>query len=179
MCRSLGRPQARRCWWWFQPRIYAPVWSGGRLLRDLGHLEGLRLLRGVRVLGACVNLQFGQLGAAQAVLGQHALYRFHHGALGVLLQQFRVGGGVGPSRVAGVAVGLLLLKLRAGEGDLVRVDDDDEVAAVHVGSKGGLVLTTKKGGNLSSQSAENNVGRVNDVQVSLDRSDERRVGTGY
>ena len=75
------------------------------------------------------------------------------------------------TRVTRVAVGALLLELGAGEGDLVGVDDDDEVTGVDVRRKRGLVLATQQRCSLGREATQNDVGGVDDVPgaVSLSR----------
>ena len=53
--------------------------------------------------------------------------------------------------VAGVGVVSAVGHLLAGENELVGVDDDHVVAAVYVGSKVGLVLTTEQFGDLEAR----------------------------
>ena len=76
-----------------------------------------------------------------------------------------------------MAVGLLLLELGAGEGDLVGVDDDDEVAGVDVRGEGRLVLAAQEDGGLAREAAEHDVGRVDDVPRARDLARLRGVGT--
>jgi hypothetical protein len=56
------------------------------------------------------------------------------------------------------------------ERDLVSVDDDDEVAAVDVRRERRLVLAAQQVRRLHSQPAEHDVGRVDDVPLTLDVS---------
>src|SRR5450830_1744810 len=114
------------------------------LLRDLAECVGLGLLGSVGVLGACVDLELGELCTTNGVLGEHAANGLFDGARRVLLEHLGVRGRREAARVTGVAVRLLLGELGAGEGYLLRVDDDDEVAYVHVGGKGGLVLAAQQ-----------------------------------
>src|SRR5699024_1086375 len=85
----------------------------------------------------------------------------------VLLQQFGVGGGAQAPRVSGVPVGDLPLGLAAGEGDLVRVHDDDEVTAVDVGGESRIVLTAQQRGCVGGEPSEDDVGSVDDVPGAL------------
>src|SRR5690625_715968 len=140
----------------------------GGLLGNLGDLEGLRLLRGVRVVRAGVDLELLQLLAAEGVLREHAADRLLDGALGEALEQLRVADGLEPARVPGVAVGDLVLALAPGQGDLRGVDDDDIVTTVDVRGEARLVLPTEQGGDLRRQSAEDDVGSVDDVPALLD-----------
>src|SRR5690606_23675109 len=127
--------------------------SGGspRLLRHLVDGEGDGLLRGVRVLGARVHLELLQLLISELVLGEHAADGLLHRALGVLLEQLGVGDAAEAAGVAGVAVGELRLTLVSGQRDLVGVDDDDEVARIHMGCEDRLVLPPQELGSLGSE----------------------------
>jgi hypothetical protein len=95
----------------------------------------------------------------------------------VLLQQVAVGDRPKTTRVTGVGVGKLLLALVAGEGDLAGVDDDDEVTSVDVRREGGLVLATEQGRHVGGEAAQDDVGRVDDVPVTLDVAGLRGVRT--
>ena len=89
---------------------------------------------------------------------------------GVLLEQLADRGGGQAARVAGVAVGHLGGQLVAGQGDLLGVDDDDEVAGVDVRGEGRLVLAAQQGRGLDGEAAEDDVGGVDDVPLALDVS---------
>ena len=80
------------------------------------------------------------------------------------------------AREAGVAVGLLLLELGAGEGDLLGVDDDDEVATVDVRGEGRLVLAAQQDRGLAREAAQHDVRRVDDVPGASDLARLRGVG---
>ena len=67
------------------------------------------------------------------------------------------------TRIAGVPVELLALALVAGDGDLVGVDDDDEVAGIDVRGVDRLVLPAQELRGLAGQATEHDVGRVDDV----------------
>src|SRR5690554_4664159 len=138
------------------------------LLRDLAEGVGLGLLGSVGVLGACVDLELGELGPTNGVLREHATDGLLDGTRRVLLEHFGVGGGPQSARVTRVAVGLLLRQLGAGEGYLLGVDDDDEVAHVHVGGEGRLVLAAEQGCRVAGQTAEDYVSCVDDDPVALD-----------
>jgi hypothetical protein len=67
-----------------------------------------------------------------------------------------------------VPVGLLLLTLVAGQGDLLGVDDDDEVTGVDVRGEGRLVLAAQQRGRLRRETPEDDVTRVDDVPATND-----------
>src|SRR3954447_986668 len=117
-------------------------------------LERARLLGSVRVLGTRVHLELGQLLARQAVLGKHPLHGEADDLLGPPLEHVVERARLEPARVAGVAVVHLLLPLLARDGDLLRVDDDDEVARVHVRRVDRLALAAQRVGDLGGEAAE-------------------------
>ena len=57
----------------------------------VGDLEDLRLLGGVRVLGAGVDLQLAQLLAAERTLREHPPHRLANGIRGLPGEEVRVG----------------------------------------------------------------------------------------
>ena len=67
----------------------------------------------------------------------------------------------------GVGAVVLLLELLAGEDSVLGVDDDDVIAAVDVGSIGGLELAAQKIGGNSSGLAEGLARRVKDIPFSF------------
>ncbi len=67
-----------------------------------------------------------------------------------------------------MAVGELRLTLVAGQRDLVGVDDDDEVARIHMGCEDRLVLPPQELGSLGSEPAEDDIRCVDDVPGTLD-----------
>ena len=99
------------------------------------------------MLGALVELQAGELSAADAVLGQHALDSQLHGELGTLGHEGAVLDVLQVADPAGVMIIGLLLELLARENRLVGVDDDDEIAAVNVRGEVNLVLAAQKLGS--------------------------------
>jgi hypothetical protein len=137
-------------------------------LSDLVESVGLRTLSGVRVLGANVDLQLGELLAAQRGLRKHPAYCLFNGAYGVLLEELGVGDSLQTTRVTRVTVSHLLVEFLTGQGHLVSVDDDDEVAHVNVVCEGCLVLATQKCSSVRGEATEHNVGRVNNDPVALD-----------
>ena len=67
------------------------------------------------MLGALVELQAGERGAADAVLGQHALDSQFHGELGTLGHEGAVLDVLQVADPAGVMVVVLVVELLAGE----------------------------------------------------------------
>src|SRR5437016_1199895 len=95
---------------------------------SLGLLQRLGALGGMRVFRAGVDLQLADLGAAETSAREHALDRLadHLGRPALELVAQRAA--PQPTGIARVAVVHLLVELLAGDLDLLRVDDDDEVA---------------------------------------------------
>ena len=58
---------------------------------------------------------------------------------------------------------VLLLELFAGNDDLVRIDNDNEISAVDVGGVGRLVFAAQHCRNLTCKSAHRHIGRVHNV----------------
>ena len=129
------------------------------------------------MLGTRVDLELLELGSTELGVGNHALDGLLNGALRAGGQQLAVGDGGQATRVAGVAVGELLVSLAVGESHLVGIDDDDIVATVLVGGELGLVLPTEQGGGLGRESTQDDVGGVDDVPVLLDVAGLRCVRT--
>src|ERR1039457_4360899 len=107
---SLRRPVV-----WLSGAGMCGVFPGLGLAAGGGDVEGLGLLGGVGVVGAGVDLQLGQLLAAQGVLGQHAPDGPAHHLLGLVLEERRVAALLQASPVPPVAIGELGLALVGGE----------------------------------------------------------------
>src|SRR5690606_36672309 len=122
----------------------------------------------VGMLGTRVDLELLDLLISELVLGEHAADGLLHCLLGILLEELGVGDAAEAARVAGMAVGELRLTLVAGQRDLVGVDDDDEVARIHMGCEDRLVLPPQELGSLGSEPAEDDIRCVDDVPGTLD-----------
>ena len=153
--------------------------AGTEILRDVCHSDSSRVfgrLRGVRVLGAGVDLELGQLRGGEPVLRQHALDRLAddlgRSTVELLAQRARLQA----AGVAGVPVDHLLVELVAGDMDLLRVDDDHEVAGVDVRRVLRLALAAQRVGDLRREPAEGLPLGVDDVPVALDLSRLGGVG---
>src|SRR4051794_24660401 len=108
------------------PRYWA-IW-----LKSLLQIQGLRVLRLVRVLRACIDLQLGDLPARKLVLREHALDGAPEDLRRASLELLAKRPALQPARIAGMAVVRLLVELVPRHDDLLCVHDDDEVARVHV-----------------------------------------------
>lgn len=69
-----------------------------------------------------------------------------------------------------------ILALVAGKNDFLGIDDDDVVATVHVGGKGGLVLATQAVGDDRGCPADNQSIGVDQHPLLLDILGFRRIG---
>ena len=118
--------------------------------------------------GPPYTLSFFEQLTAETVLGQHAPDGLLDGLARVLVEQVAVGGRAQTTGVAGVAVGHLVFALVARQRDLVGVDDDDEVAGVHVRGVRRLVLATQEGGGLDGEPSEHHVSGVDDMPLTRD-----------
>ena len=72
---------------------------------------------------------------------------------------------------------LLVLGLVAGDADLLRVDDDDVVASVHVRREFGFMLAAQALRHFGGQPAEDLVTRVQHVPIAFDRG--RRCSVSF
>ena len=71
---------------------------------------------------------------------------------------------------------LLLLRLHARGPDLLGINDDDIVAAVHVGREGRLVLTAQTVGDDRGETPDNQPVRIDEHPFFLDFLGFRRIG---
>src|SRR5215218_5355209 len=143
----------------------------GHVLLRLALREGqrLRLLRGVRMLGARIDAQLAaQHLPAQRGLGKHAVHGLLDHTLGMLGDHARERREPLVTHVARVAEVLLLLRLAASDANLGRVDDDDAVARVHVRGEHRLVLAADDARDLGREAPENHALGVDDIPILLD-----------
>src|SRR5699024_7460822 len=100
--------------------------------------------------------------------GDHALNGNVHSLVGALRHQGLVLDLLQAADPARVSTVVLLLQLLAGQNSLVAVDHDHVIAAVHVGSKGNLVLATQQNSSLGSNAAEGLARGVDHIPLALD-----------
>src|SRR5216683_3124084 len=144
------------------------VTSSSLLALGIGRFHRGRLLGGVRVLVAGIDLQLLHESAAQVGAGQHAPDGVldqpggvaRHRLLGRVLAE--------PARVLRVVDVLLVLPLVAGEPDLLGVHHHHEIPAVRVGREGGLVLAAQDARDGGRGAAQHLVLHVDDHPVALD-----------
>src|SRR5947208_773131 len=128
------------------------------------------------MVGAGVDLQLRQLLATKTVPRQHPLDRLpqhlRRHPLELLAQRSRAQ----TARVAGVAEVHLVVELLPRDRDLLRVDDDDEVARVDVRRELRLALAAQPVGDLRREAAEGLALGVHDVPVALNLARFGAVG---
>ena len=100
-------------------------------------------------------------------MGEHPLHGQFHREFGSLRHQLAVGGLLQAADIPGVGAVELLVELFAGEDGLVRVDDDDEFAAVNVGGEFRAMLAAENLGGGDGGLAEGLSGRVEDIPAAL------------
>jgi len=127
----------------------------------------LRLLSRMGMSLPRIDLQLGQLAATDGILREHSLDREAEHPLRFLLQHLARLGGLESALIAAMPVVHLLLELLTGEADLGRIDDDDEVAGIHMGREMGPVLSSENASGLNRESSENLVFRVDHQPFSL------------
>src|SRR5579863_1070419 len=109
-----------------------------------GDVENLRVLRGVRMVGAFVDLEIAELLAAERPARKHPLDGLLHHALGKAPFEDRFGRPLfDAADIAGVVMIDLLVALAAGENHLFRIDDNDIVAVVDMRRKRRFVLAAQ------------------------------------
>ncbi len=134
---------------------------------DVNHLGVLSL---VGMVGTIVDMEVLDELATEAVLGEHALDYMDvegvHTRFEVLVERLLhqcLGGLLALSTgISGVAVIDPVSHLFAGQDNLVGVDDDDIVAASHVGGVAGLVFASEDFGHLRAESTEHLIGGIDE-----------------
>src|SRR5665811_2058072 len=120
------------------------------------------------MLGARVDLELANLGAAQTVAREHSLDRLAQYLGRPSLELLAQRALAQAARVAGVAVVDLLVELVAGDRDLASVDDYDEVAGIDVRRELGLVLAAQRVGDAHGEATKVLALGVDDIPVVLD-----------
>src|ERR1700748_1042292 len=130
---------------------------GPRVLAvQLGDVELLGRLGLVRMIGAAVDAEVAHLDTAERTTRDHALDGLLEHALGMLaLEDLARGALLDVADVTGVLVVGLLLALATGEDRMLRVDDDDVVAAINVRGVGREVLAAQAHGDDGGETADN------------------------
>lgn len=143
---------------------------GAWMRKCVGLVCGLQrrgLLGGVRIGRALVNFQLGQEDPAEAVLRHHAA----DGAMDELLGMPVANLGDGPVLLATLPAGVghvhLVGLLFAGQADLFRVDDHDEIAGVEVRGVDWRVPAAEKIGDLDSETTQDRAVGIDDMPLAL------------
>src|SRR5947208_6966701 len=103
------------------------------------------------MLGTAIDLQLLGHGAAEPVLGKHALHRPLDHALGMLVEHLLGGNFLETADVAGVPAVELVLELAPGEMDLRGVEHDDVIADVQMRDEACLVFASEDRRHLRGQ----------------------------
>ena len=90
----------------------------------------------------------------QFVVREHADDRLLDDTVGMFLHLFTHGARAQTAGIARVAVRHLVVEFVASDGDLVSVDDDDEIATVDVGRECRLVLAAQQIGCSNGERSE-------------------------
>ena len=119
------------------------------------------------MFGAAVDLQLLEHLATQTVTGKHAPDGATEGLFGLVGQKLPIGTGAETTRIAGVVVDVLVGLLGTCQNHLAGVHDDDVVACVDMGGKGGLVLAAENRSHLGGEATEYQAVSVDDVPRTL------------
>ena len=118
---------------------------------------------------ACICLESGERLRADGVMREHTLYSEFHCEFRAGSHELTVAGFLEAADIAGVSAVELLVELLTGENCIIAVDDNDEFAAVNVGSKFGTMLTAKNVSGSSSGLTERLAGCVDDIPAAFNR----------
>ena len=146
--------------------------AGAAVLGDLCHRPRAPASSGdwavVRVLRPGVDLQLADLRRGELVLREHALDGLADDLGRAPLELLAERPLLEPARVARVPAHHLLVELLPRDVDLLRVDDDHEVARVDVRRVRRLALAAQRVGDLRRETAQGLPLGVHDVPVALD-----------
>jgi hypothetical protein len=142
-----------------------------------GDVERDRILRLVRMARPLVDPQIAELLARQRPFVEHAFHRLLKHSLGELAVQDELRLAIlDAARIAGVVVVDFLVELAAREHDLLGIDDDDVVAAVHVRRVVGPMLAAQPHGDDRGEPADDEPGSVDQHPLFLDLGRLGRIG---
>ena len=97
----------------------------------------------MRVLRTCVDTELLHLSSTELVMRDHTANSLLNSTLRVLSKKFTVRNLLQTTRETGVAVSELLIQLVTSNGDLVSVNNDDEITLIKVRRESRLMLPTK------------------------------------
>ncbi len=127
-------------------------------------LQLLRLLGGVWMIGARVDLQFLNHLIGEFVLGQHATNRVIDQILWFAFLAIAIAFQPQPG-VAGVPGVVPVIHLLARHADFFGVDDDHEITAIDVGCVLRAMLAHQDHGDVACQTAKDLVAGIDDVPL--------------
>jgi len=105
----------------------------------------------MRMVRPFINLELRQQLVAEAVLGNHSLYRVMNELFGLFFSYLGYGGvflAAFPPRIAHIFLGGFLF---AGDADFFGIDHHDEISRIQMGRKDGFVLAAQYVCDLHSQ----------------------------
>ena len=120
------------------------------------------------MLGTGVDFEFGELGAAEAVVRDHAAHGAFDEEFGSAGLAFFEGLAFVSANVAGEAGVNFGRGLFAGDANFRGIDDHDEIARVAMRCENGFVFAAQHVGNFGREAAEDLVFGINDPPVALD-----------
>lgn len=121
------------------------------------------------MLSSRVHMKFLEHFATERALGQHALDRDLNCTLRVLFQHLSKRNALDAANSAGVMEVQLVGQLRACNGNLLGIDDNDVIAAINVRRVGSLVLATQAHGQRGGQAAKRLSRRIDDEPIAAHR----------
>src|SRR5690625_53130 len=145
---------------------------------ERGDIQHFRLLRFMRMLGPGIDAEIRELRPAEPPARHHALDRLLDDALRMLAIQNLLGRAVADAAgISRVPVIDLVLALVARQLHLVRIDDDDVIAHVHMRREGRLVLPAEPSCDDRGETAKHDAFRIDDDPFLLDLRRPGRVGS--
>ena len=131
-------------------------------------VQHFRLLSSLFILVSGINLQFPCHLPAERSLREHTGHGMPHGELGLFSEKLAVFGLFQSADISAVMIVNLLIKLFAGQDDLICVDDNHKVSRICIGSINGLVLAAKNVRDLAGKAAQNQTFRIDNIPFAGD-----------
>lgn len=128
---------------------------------------------------ARINLQLLHLGTGKAVAWKHSLYRMLDDKFRTAITEFLDTHILLIPEVTAVEHVFLLVFLPACDNDLFRIDHDNEIPRVHVGSVRRAMAPSKNVCNFNRKTPEDLALRVNDVPLGLNFTLFRQIAFHY
>ena len=128
------------------------------------------------MFAACIYIQVAEDHITETCLREHTSYSVLYDCCRLVSQQgLRIGSPLS-SRITCVTEINLVCEFLACETNLVSIDDDDIVTAIHVRSVVRLVLAAENLGNTGSQTSKDLIGGIDDQPLLGDGSCVSRNG---